>query len=86
MLNEYWFLAGWYIFDQLDKLAHREAKDHLGKCVTSDASIKYLAPMNLNFDKYIKQLNILKITDNVIIIELSIENYVHSIFTFVKLK
>lgn len=85
MLNEYWYLSWWTIFDELDKLAHIEAKQIIGACMTSDRVIKFLSPMNLSFDKYIKQINIIKKTQKIVIIEIIIEWVVLWLFTFVKI-
>ena len=84
-LNEYWYFSWWTIFDELDKLAHKEAKRIIGNCMTSDRTIKFLSPMNLSFDKYIKQIVIIKQTKKIVIIEILIEWVVLGIFTFVKI-
>lgn len=41
IFNKYWKISWGYIFDYLDKEAHRIAVERIGECVTASAEIKY---------------------------------------------
>ncbi len=52
MYNKYWNLSWWYIFDLLDKEAHRVAIENIGECVTISS--------NINFFKEVKDKELIK--------------------------
>lgn len=39
--NIYGDVSGWYIFDQLDRYAHKDAIKYIWDCVTANANIHY---------------------------------------------
>ena len=90
MLNKYWNISGWYIFDLLDKYCHEIAIKWLWECVTQSAEIKYLYTMSKNQlykDKLIDELincKILRLTNSSIILNIKYWLYVDANFTFIK--
>jgi len=44
-LNKYWKLSWGYIFDALDRIAHKQAIEYIWECVTASAEIKYFAEL-----------------------------------------
>lgn len=41
-LNKYWNLSWWYIFNELDKIAHKISIKEIWECVTASRNINYI--------------------------------------------
>lgn len=87
MLNEYWDLSGWYIFDYLDKKAHIEAKAQIWDCETISAEIKYFWKVTQEeMDNYYMNNWDCSVIWNKCFIYMPIYDKILATFTFVKKK
>lgn len=53
-LNKYWMLSGWYVFDTMDRYAHKIAESFIWKCVTRNSSINFLLPSSKDYELHHK--------------------------------
>ena len=84
-LNKYWKLSWGYIFDCLDKEAHRIAVERIGECVTVSAEIKYLSEIEKDENFTYWNFDIIHKTNSSITLNYS-ELRVFATFTFIKRK
>ncbi len=82
--NIYWMLSWWYIFDIADRKAHDLAYNIIWECVTSQANINYLKPIEneLHFDRL--QYEVINKTNSTILIAIKYEDNFLATFMFIK--
>jgi hypothetical protein len=86
MKNKYWFLSGGYIFDYLDREAHKLAINEIGECVTANASIHFDKVLSdvlelLNTDYLVD-----KLSNKRVMIRAKVWDAVIAQFLFIKIK
>ena len=62
ILNEYWFISDWVIYDIFHRLAHLEAKANLWACVNEHSEIEYFA--QAKYDANIEDVKIVPVSFN----------------------
>lgn len=85
-LNKYWNLSWWYIFDFLDKKAHKLAIQIIWECETVSADIDYLWKIEYKHLEKHTSLRECFINDNKIIIYTNILEKIFARFIFIKKK
>ena len=84
IINEYWYINWWSIFDYLDIKAHSSAKKIIWDCLTSWANIDFFKPI-LKIEDYKEE--VIQIKENIIkVITKLNNNSVIASFTFIKKK
>jgi len=84
MINQYWYVSWWAIFDYMDKQAHKIAKEYIWDCMTAWANIDFFKPIKQIEDFENK---IFEPKSNIIKVITSINNNsAIASFTFIKLK
>ena len=80
-------ISGWYVFDIMDRYAHKIAESFIWKCVTRNASINFLLP---SFQDYELQHNVFLISETKVEISVAYKSELKitatATFTFVSIK
>lgn len=84
--NKYWNLSWWFIFDYLDKEAHKTAIEQIWECETITAEIKYFWHIEEDDLENLTLYTRNKIWDNKIIVSTITKWKVCWNFTFIKIK